>query len=51
MWTLYGNITVFYPPHVKDTFDGHITTLLVGIVLAMFELSVLISSPVVSLLL
>ena len=51
MWTLYGNITVFYPPFVKKQFDDSINSLLIGIILAMFELSVLISSPVVSLLL
>jgi hypothetical protein len=50
MWTLYGNITTFYPPYVKDNHKTMNSTM-VGVVLAMFEVGVLIFSPVVSLLL
>jgi len=48
MWTLYGNITVFYPRFVSDNHKS-INSLLVGVTLAMFEASVLLSSPLVSL--
>eukprot|EP00347_Sterkiella_histriomuscorum_P005636 403355840 len=45
-WTLYGNISTFYPPfrleHHKSISDTQ-----VGIVLAMFEGGVLITSPLI----
>ena len=47
MWTLYGNITTFYPPYVKKHHHS-INSTLVGVTLAMFEASVLLSSPLVS---
>jgi MFS family permease len=47
MWTLYGNITTFYPSFV-DKHHKSINTTLVGVILAMFEASVLLSSPLVS---
>jgi MFS family permease len=49
MWTLYGNIATFYPPY-KNEHHKSINDTMVGIVLAMFELGVLVMSPVVSVL-
>lgn len=48
MWTLYGNITTFYPPYVKKHHTS-INSTLVGVTLAMFEASVLLSSYLISL--
>ena len=48
MWTLYGNIATFYPPYTKEHHNT-ITSTMVGVVLAMFEGSILIGSPLVSL--
>jgi hypothetical protein len=50
MWTLYGNIATFYPPYRTDHHNT-ITDAMVGVVLAMFEGGILISSPIVSVLL
>ena len=50
MWTLYGNIATFYPPY-RTLHHGSINDAMVGVVLAMFEGSILIASPIVSLLL
>jgi len=47
MWTLYGNIATFYPPYTKDNHPT-VTSTMVGVVLAMFEGSMLIGSPIVS---
>ncbi len=50
MWTLYGNIATFYPPY-RTMKHPTITDTMVGIVLAMFEGGVLLTSPIVSMLL
>lgn len=50
MWTLYGNITTFYPPFVKDNHKS-VSSTMVGIVLGMYEMGILLTSPIVSLLL
>lgn len=47
MWTLYGNIATFYPPYTKDNHKT-VTSTMVGVVLASFEGSILISSPIIS---
>lgn len=46
-WTLYGNIATFYPPY-KEKFHKTISDTMVGTVLSMFELGVLLCSPLVS---
>lgn len=46
IWTLYGNIAIFYPPY-KNEHHHAITDTMIGFVLAMFELGVLLMSPVV----
>jgi len=46
-WTLYGNIATFYPPY-KEKYHKTITDTMIGVVLSMFELGVLVWSPVVS---
>ena len=46
-WTLYANIATFYPPY-KEKNHKTMTDTMVGIVLAMFELGVLLCSPLVS---
>lgn len=46
-WTLYGNIATFYPPY-KEKHHESISDTMVGTVLSMFELSVLLCSPLVS---
>lgn len=47
MWTLYGNIATFYPPYTKEKHPT-VTSTMVGVVLAMFEGSILIGSPIIS---
>lgn len=49
MWTLYGNIATFYPPYV-EAHHKTISSFMVGVVLAMYEIGILITSPLVSLL-
>lgn len=46
-WTLYGNIATFYPPY-KEKYHKTITDTMIGVVLSMFELGVLLCSPIVS---
>ena len=46
-WTLYGNIATFYPPY-KEKYHKTITDTMIGVVLSMFELGVLVWSPIVS---
>ncbi|CDW88996.1 permeases of the major facilitator superfamily [Stylonychia lemnae] len=46
-WTLYGNIATFYPPYRLEHHDT-ITDTQVGIVLALFEGGVLLSSPFIA---
>jgi MFS family permease len=48
MWTLYGNIATFYPPYKNHHHDS-ITDAMVGIVLAMMEGGILVTSPLISL--
>ena len=50
MWTLYGNIATFYPPY-KNHHHPTITDTMVGIVLAMMEVGILVSSPLISMIL
>lgn len=46
-WTLYGNISSFYPPYRLEHHPT-LTDTMVGLVLSFFELSMLICSPIVS---
>jgi MFS family permease len=50
MFTLYGNIATFYPPYTARIHPT-VTETMVGVVLAMFEGGILITSPLVGLLL
>lgn len=50
IWTLYGNIVTFYPPYTV-TKHPSITDTMTGVVISMFEGTILLSSPVISLLL
>lgn len=50
MWTLYGNIATFYPPY-KNHHHKTITDTMVGTVLAMMEVGILASSPIISMIL
>jgi MFS family permease len=47
MWTLYGNIATFYPPYTEKNHKS-VSSTMVGVVLAMFECSILIGSPLIS---
>lgn len=49
-WTLYANISTFYPPY-RLKHHKSINDFMVGIVLAFFEVSLLISSPIISIML
>eukprot|EP00347_Sterkiella_histriomuscorum_P004444 403360434 len=46
IWTLYGNIATFFPPYRLEHHKS-ITDTQVGIVLAMFECGILITTPLV----
>jgi MFS family permease len=50
MWTLYGNISTFFPPYIKEH-HSTITDPMVGVILALFEGGMLITSPITSVLL
>lgn len=50
IWSLYGNIVTFYPPYTAAKHPS-ITDTMTGIVISMFEGTILLSSPVISLLL
>ena len=50
IWTLYGNIATFYPPY-KNHHHSTVTDTMVGIVLAMMEVGILVSSPLISMIL
>lgn len=49
MWTLYGNIATFYPPY-RSIHHSSITDMMVGTILALFEVAIMIGSPIVSLI-
>jgi hypothetical protein len=49
MFTLFGNIATFYPPY-RTKHHPSINDTMVGIVLAMFEVGYLLTSPIVSIL-
>ena len=48
MWTLYGNISTFYPPFVEENHSS-ISSTMVGAVMGVFEFSILVTSPFVAL--
>ena len=47
MFTLFGNIVTFYPPYTTK-YHPTINDTMVGSVLSMFEVGVLITSPIIS---